>query len=102
FLGAVGRVAEGLPYVRAVARADPLSLERSRLLQNFLFYAGLREEAAAEFERSRDLLDERSFQEAFALGRALAQRDPELVEERLAAYLETDAPRPGDWELVAV
>ena len=102
FLGAVGRVADALPYIRANLRDDPLSLQRSQELQTFLFTAGRREEAAPEAERSRDLPAERSFQEAYALGRALAERDPALVEERLAAYLETDMPRPGDWDLVAV
>jgi TolB-like protein/DNA-binding winged helix-turn-helix (wHTH) protein len=99
---AVGRVSEALPYVRASLRDDPLSLTRSRELQSLLFYVGRREEAEAEAERSRDLPAERSFQEAYALNRALAEGDPALVEERLAAYLATDIPRPGDRELAAV
>jgi tetratricopeptide (TPR) repeat protein len=55
FLMNVGRIVEAVEFYRIAQRADPLSLRVSGHLQLFLDLAGRRDEAQAEFERSRDL-----------------------------------------------
>jgi TolB-like protein len=52
FLMNVGRIGEAVEFIKA--SADPLSLRVSGHLQLFLDLAGRRDEAQAEFERSRD------------------------------------------------
>jgi DNA-binding winged helix-turn-helix (wHTH) protein len=100
--GSVGRISDSLDLVMRQAQRDPLSHDRSRVLQQWLDRAGRREEAEAEYLRSRDLSGDRSAMELAALVRALGAGDPDVIEERFARYRETDWGRAGDDALFAV
>jgi adenylate cyclase len=75
FLMHIGRVREGVDLLRSALRAEPLSLEVSTLLQIALDNAGMRAEALAEFERSKDLPGDRAMLEYFAILRLLETKD---------------------------
>ncbi len=93
-LRTTGRDTEALEGVRALSRADPLSLERSYTLQRSLYVAGLLEDAEAEYARSRDLIGDRSLVETTALMRALVEHYPaEILELRIARFRDA-APQP--------
>jgi tetratricopeptide (TPR) repeat protein len=101
-LANVGRITDSLELVQRQAQAQPLGLNESQGLQQWLDRLGRHEEAEVEYIRSRDLPGDRSSMEMAALVRALGARDPERVAEQFQRYLETGWARSGDHVLFAL
>jgi TolB-like protein/DNA-binding winged helix-turn-helix (wHTH) protein/tetratricopeptide (TPR) repeat protein len=81
---------------RGRREADPLSLDASGRLVIGLYEAGRDDEAYAEYERSRDLVGNRTFIEHFGLLLAWRSGDPELIgtHVRRIAGLMDPTPEP--------
>jgi DNA-binding winged helix-turn-helix (wHTH) protein/tetratricopeptide (TPR) repeat protein len=101
-LGNVGRISDSFALVARQAQAQPLALNESQGLQQWLDRLGKHEEAEGEYVRSRDLPGDRSSMEMAALVRALGGRDPERIAEHFRRYRETGWGRSGDHALSAV
>jgi DNA-binding winged helix-turn-helix (wHTH) protein len=101
-LGNVGRITDSFGLVSREAQAQPLALNESQGLQQWLDRLGRHEEAEAEYVRSRDLPGDRSSMEMAALVRALGARDAEGIGEQFRRYRETGWARRGDRALLAV
>jgi len=100
--GNVGHIKQSLELVQGQARAQPLGLNESQGLQQWLDRLGRHDEAEAEYVRSRDLPGDRSSMELAALVRALGARDAERVAGQFARYLETGWARSGDHALFSL
>jgi len=100
--GNVGRITDSVELVQGQARAQPLGLNESQGLQQWLDRLGRHDEAEAEYVRSRDLPGDRSSMELAALVRALGARDQERVGQQFQRYLETGWARSGDRALFAL
>ncbi|MGE0159946.1 MAG: hypothetical protein AB7T31_11100 [Gemmatimonadales bacterium] len=100
----LGRVEEGVESLRLAQVADPLSLRVSGLLQIFLDAAGRRDEADAEYQRSKDLVGGRERWEWAALLRSWARegQEPVAIEEQYRAYLRITEGEPRSYDLVLV
>jgi tetratricopeptide (TPR) repeat protein len=87
FLMHIGRVRESVDLLQSARRAEPLSLEVSTLLQIALDTAGMRAEALAEFERSKDLAGDRAMLEFFAFLRLLEHDDAARIKRQFIRFL---------------
>ena len=100
--GNVGHIKDSFELVQGQARAQPLGLNESQGLQQWLDRLGRRHEAETEYVRSRDLPGDRSSMELAALVRALGTRDPGRIADQFQRYLETGWARSGDHALFAL
>jgi tetratricopeptide (TPR) repeat protein len=89
-LAAVGRNKEAAEVYLRVRQADPLSLGVSGLTQYLLDIAGRREDAQAEYERSKDLSGNRANWDWFAVFRLWSRKDadPAAVKAQFRIALE--------------
>jgi TolB-like protein len=87
----LGRVNEGLEYIRGARQADPLSLTVSFSLQMALDAAGRTDDAQAEYERSKTLVGNHAPADNLALRRLLSAKDPDVpaVKARLREFLQS-------------
>jgi hypothetical protein len=100
--GNAGQIKDSFELVQRQARAEPLGLNESQGLQQWLDRLERHDEAEVEYVRSRDLPGDRSSMELAALVRALGARDEERVTEQFQRYLETGWARNGDHALFAL
>ena len=89
FLMNVGRIQEAVDACERARELDPLSLRVSGFLQLFLDLSGRRDEAQAEFDRSRDLAGDHQRWEWAALLRLWSRKDADaaVVEAQFRAWL---------------
>jgi DNA-binding winged helix-turn-helix (wHTH) protein len=100
--GNVGHIKDSFELVQGQARAQPLGLNESQGLQQWLDRLGRHNEAELEYIRSGDLPGDRSSMKLTALVRALGTRDQERVAEQFQRYLDTGWARSGDHALFAL
>jgi adenylate cyclase len=85
----IGRAADALAILKETMSSDPLSVNRSFLLQFVLDMLGRHDEAEAEYQRSRDLpgADAREDMAHWALMRVWNGADAALIESRFDTFL---------------
>ncbi|MFZ1988650.1 MAG: hypothetical protein WAW96_02665, partial [Alphaproteobacteria bacterium] len=92
FQEAVCRFEEAIETYRPMLRLDPLSLVVSLMFQGRLDVGGKREEAQAEYERSKDLAGDRSMIEFLAFLRLWARAKPEEITAQYQRFLSSRGP----------
>jgi adenylate cyclase len=98
-----GRIGEAVVYAKMARRADPLALSISNIAQQVLDTAGLREEAHAEYLRSRDLAGNHWAVEFWEVLRMWRHEDPARVKEQFVRALPLQFPQePYYQELLGV
>ena len=87
FLGHIGRTGEAIERLKTALRTEPLSLEVSQLLQLALGNERRHDEAAAEYERSKDLAGDHAISEAWAVYRQWELGTVTQIKQQLVRYL---------------